>query len=244
MKDNETHDPARRRVLFLIGAAFAARETGCQGASPTEASSTSPSTATSTAAAGCVVRPQLTEGPFFVDEGLNRSDIRIDPSNGSLSEGVPLRLAFQVSRSSGGTCSPLSGAQVDIWHCDALGRYSDVEGNVGRKFLRGYQLTDASGLASFTTIYPGWYSGRAVHIHFKIRTSPGASSGYEFTSQLFFDEALTDLVHAQPPYSQKGRRNTLNSTDGIYQQGGSQLVLPLAAEGSGYGATFSLALQF
>jgi protocatechuate 3,4-dioxygenase beta subunit len=195
-----------------------------------------------------VVKPQLTEGPYFVDEGLQRSDIRADPSTGAQSAGLPLRIGFQVSRSSSGTCAPLAGAQVDIWHCDALGVYSDVRvggfDTVGRKFLRGYQVTDASGLASFTTVYPGWYSGRAVHVHFKIRTSPGAARGYEFTSQLFFDEALTDLVHAQAPYNQKGRRNTLNSSDGIYRGGGSQLLLPAAAEGSGYGATFALALEF
>jgi protocatechuate 3,4-dioxygenase beta subunit len=109
---------------------------------------------------------------------------------------------------------------------------------VGQKFLRGYQLTDASGLALFTTVYPGWYSGRAVHIHFKIR-----SGGLEFTSQLYFDESLTDQVHSQSPYNGKGRRNTLNSQDGIYQGGGSQLLLSAAPEGSGYGATFDVALQ-
>jgi protocatechuate 3,4-dioxygenase beta subunit len=211
-------------------------------ASPSTTSSPSPATT------GCVVKPQLTEGPYFVDEGLNRADIRTDPTSGTARPGTPLRIAFQVSRSSGGTCSALAGAQVDVWHCDALGTYSDVRdggfNTVGLKYLRGYQVTDASGLASFTTIYPGWYSGRAVHVHFKIRTSPAASSGYEFTSQLFFDEALTDAVHAQSPYSQKGRRNTLNASDGIYRGGGSQLVLPTAAEGSGYGAAFALALQF
>jgi protocatechuate 3,4-dioxygenase beta subunit len=246
----EARDPQRRQVVFLIGAAaLGALRCGGNGeassdslASPSTTSSPSPATT------GCVVKPQLTEGPYFVDEGLNRADIRTDPTSGTARPGTPLRIAFQVSRSSGGTCSALAGAQVDVWHCDALGTYSDVRdggfNTVGLKYLRGYQVTDASGLASFTTIYPGWYSGRAVHVHFKIRTSPAASSGYEFTSQLFFDEALTDAVHAQSPYSQKGRRNTLNASDGIYRGGGSQLVLPTAAEGSGYGAAFALALQF
>jgi protocatechuate 3,4-dioxygenase beta subunit len=244
----DIHDPTRRKAIFLIGAAAGLSACGGESSSPTEASgtstsSTSPSSSTATSSSTCLVRPQLTEGPYFVDEGLNRSDIRVDTSDGTTRPGVLLRLTFQVSRSSGGTCSALSGAQVDLWHCDALGGYSDVENQVGRKYLRGYQVTDASGLASFTTIYPGWYTGRAVHIHFKIRTSPGASSGYEFTSQLFFDEALTDVVHAQPPYNQKGRRNTLNTSDGIYNQGGSQLVLPISVEGSGYGATFNITLQ-
>jgi hypothetical protein len=82
-----------------------------------------------------------------------------------------------------------------------------------------------------------------VHIHFKIRNAPGATRGFEFISQLFFDESVTDAVHAQAPYNSKGRRNTTNASDGIYQGGGSQLLLPLVAEGAGYGATFDLALQ-
>jgi protocatechuate 3,4-dioxygenase beta subunit len=114
--------------------------------------------------------------PYFVDNQLNRSDIRIDPSDGSVKEGAPLRLAFQVSDVSANACSPLAGAQVDVWHCDALGVYSGVSDpgfdTSGQLWLRGYQVTDESGYCEFTTIYPGWYSGRAVHIHFKIRTDP------------------------------------------------------------------------
>lgn len=127
------------------------------------------------------------------------------------------------------------GRLVDVWHCDALGAYSDVRdrgfNTIGQRFLRGYQLTDASGVASFTTIYPGWYAGRAVHVHFEIRSAPGASSGLEFTSQLFFDEAVSDVVRALAPYNTKGRRSTLDTSDGIYRGGGSQLLLPLVAEG-------------
>jgi len=109
-----------------------------------------------------------------------------------------------------------------------------------QKFLRGYQVTDAKGTAAFTTIYPGWYRGRTVHIHFKIRTPATAALAdrregtYEFTSQLFFDEALTDQVHAQAPYSQKGRRDTLITADGIFRSGGTTLLVPLAASGGGY----------
>ena len=118
----------------------------------------------------CVVRPELTEGPYFVDEKINRSDIRTDTTTNAVSAGVPLVLTFLVSQIGSSACTPLQGAQVDIWHCDALGVYSDVSGNSGN-FLRGYQVTDANGQAQFTTIYPGWYRGRAVHIHFKIRTT-------------------------------------------------------------------------
>jgi len=137
----------------------------------------------------------------------------------------------------------LAGVFVDIWHCDALGTYSDVQGASGRKFLRGYQVTDASGAAQFTTIFPGWYSGRAIHLHFKIRTSL-AGGGYEFTSQLFFDESVTAAVLAQSPYRTKGQPDTSNARDGIYQGGGSQLLVTPVGEGSGYGVTFDLALQY
>lgn len=238
-------DPSRRELVRLIGSVAAANMLGCNGDDPT----TPTSTAAGSTGAGtsCVVRPQQTQGPYFVDERLNRSDIRADPSSGAVRAGIPLRLAFRVSRSSSGACSALANAMVDVWHCDALGIYSDASdagfNTVGQKFLRGYQLTDAAGLAQFTTIYPGWYSGRAVHIHFKLRSSAGAAGAFEFTSQLYFDEALTDQVHAQPPYNGKGRRNTLNSQDGIYRGGGSQLLLTAVPEGSGYAATFDVALQ-
>jgi protocatechuate 3,4-dioxygenase beta subunit len=134
---------------------------------------------------------------------------------------------------------------VDVWHCDATGLYSDVEANgtVGQEFLRGYQVTDANGVARFTTIYPGWYQGRAVHIHFKVRSAASASSAYEFTSQLFFDDDLTDQVHAEEPYASKGQRDMLNSEDGIYNQGGSQLVLAVTETSDGYAATFDIALE-
>jgi protocatechuate 3,4-dioxygenase beta subunit len=205
-----------------------------------------PPTADSAAVPSCVVRPELTEGPYFVDEMLNRSDIRADPSDGSVKEGVLLSLAFRVSQV-GSNCTPLEGAQVDVWHCDALGVYSDVTdqgfSTVGQKFLRGYQLTDANGLAQFTTSYPGWYQGRAVHIHFKIRTGAASGQSYDFTSQLFFDDAFSDQVYTQAPYARKGQRNTLNSNDGTYRNGGSQLQLNPTKSADGYAATFDIGLQ-
>jgi protocatechuate 3,4-dioxygenase beta subunit len=142
-------------------------------------------------------------------------------------------------------CTPLVGALVDMWHCDALGVYSDVsaQSSRGQRFLRGYQVSDANGEVQFTTIYPGWYQGRAVHIHFKVRTNPASSSGLEFTSQLFFDESLTDLVHAQSPYASKGRRDTLNARDGIYSGGGTQLLLPLNPSGGGYDGTMYVGVR-
>ena len=195
----------------------------------------------------CIVRPALTEGPYFVDEMLNRSDIRSDPGSGAVSAGAPLAVAFAVSRIDGTSCIPLVGALVDVWQCDALGVYSDVNdpgfSTKGKKFLRGYQLTDATGVARITTIYPGWYQGRTVHIHFKVRTDPQADAAHEFTSQLFLDDALTDVVHAQPPYASKGPRTLRNDGDGIFRQGGDQLLLAASKSGNGYAATFPIGVQ-
>src|SRR5262249_5898472 len=196
----------------------------------------------------CIVRPEETEGPYFVDEKLQRSDIRSDPSDGSVKDGVRLALAFAVSRIYGSSCVPLEGVLVDVWHCDALGVYSDVSDpsfeTAGEKFMHGCQVTNGDGVASFVTIYPGWYQGRTVHIHFKLRTEPDAAQALEFTSQLYFDDELTDIVHAQQPYAARGPRTVRNDGDGIYQGGGSELLLTLAHDGSGgYTTTFDIGLR-
>jgi protocatechuate 3,4-dioxygenase beta subunit len=203
--------------------------------------------------ASCVLTAALTEGPYFVDEKLERSDIRSDPVTGAVSEGVPLSLTFNVSRVADSACTPLTGAYLDVWHCDASGTYSDVSGNgngsggAGHKFLRGYQITDASGVAKFQTIYPGWYQGRAVHVHFKLRLFAGSTKTYEFTSQFFFDESLTDAVHAQSPYSSKGTRDTRNTTDGIYNSLSATekaaLTLQTTASGDGYAGVIDLGVR-
>ncbi|MCU0466168.1 MAG: intradiol ring-cleavage dioxygenase [Anaerolineae bacterium] len=209
--------------------------------------------ATASPVPSCVVRPALTEGPYFVDGALNRSDIRVEPSDESVVAGTLLKLKFVVTDVTGGTCKPLPGAQVDVWHADAEGVYSGVT-DAGfdtseLMFLRGYQITDEDGQAEFITIYPGWYSGRAVHIHFKIRTDPEAETGYEFTSQFFFDEELTDEVHAVAPYAAKGRRNTFNETDNIFQSSEGLLTLNLVeyedeeTGEEGYETTFDIGLD-
>jgi len=244
MKDSDMFAVGRRDVLYALGSVVAVGFLGCgSNGSPTSPSSSSSQTSTNSS---CVVTPSLTEGPYFVDERLNRSDLRPDPATGAVKAGVPLAIAMKLSRiGSGGECSALPNALVDMWHCDALGVYSDVsaQNTIGQKFLRGYQVTDEGGNVQFTTVYPGWYQGRAVHIHFKVRTTPAASSGLEFTSQLFFDESLTDVVHAQAPYNTKGRRDTTNASDGIYQGGGSQVLIPLSASGGGYAGTFNIGVR-
>jgi protocatechuate 3,4-dioxygenase beta subunit len=147
----------------------------------------------------CVVTPAQMDGPFFTDVRLNRADIRSDPTDKSVREGAPLTLALRVATVGAAGCTALPGAMVDVWHCDAAGAYSDSDqATAGKKFLRGYQLTDANGVARFTTIYPGWYPGRAVHIHFKVRVvSAGPHLGHEFASQLYFEDAVTDRVLAR-----------------------------------------------
>lgn len=197
----------------------------------------------------CIVRPEQTEGPYFVDTRLDRSDIRSDPTDGSVCDGAPLELTFLVSRIGGGVCEPLGGALVDVWQCDALGVYSGVEDfqgqfdTRGRRFLRGHQFTAADGTASFTTIYPGWYEGRAVHIHFKIRTDPGDDTGFDFTSQVYFDDGLTDRVHEGESYLAKAGERPRNLDDRIYRGGGSQLMLDVTEADGTYRATFDVGLQ-
>src|SRR5205823_10382354 len=131
----------------------------------------------------------------------------------------PLTVTFNIF-SVGSSCAPLSGAYVDIWHADASGNYSDVGNTSGQKWLRGYQITDSNGTVKFTTIYPGWYMGRAVHIHFKVRTYSGTQTQGTFTSQFFFDDSITDTVYQQAPYSSRPNRDTRNSNDGIYAGAG------------------------
>ena len=114
---------------------------------------------------------------------------------------------------------------------------------MGQQFLRGYQVTDADGMARFITVYPGWYSGRAVHIHFKIRTDAGADAGLEFTSQLFFDDAQSAAVYSRDPYAAKGTPDTPNSNDGIYGQSGGQTLLTVVEDGDGYASTFEIGIQ-
>jgi protocatechuate 3,4-dioxygenase beta subunit len=239
---------ARREVLTLFGTSAGAAVVAVYG--PGEVTRRWRgvfAAAPAAAAEPCVVRPEQTEGPYFVDERLNRSDIRSDPGTGEVEAGTRVALAFVVQRLDGDSCVPLAGALVDVWHCDAAGVYSDVSDpgfdTLGQRFLRGYQLTDATGTASFVTIYPGWYQGRTVHVHFKVRTHPDEASGFEFTSQLYFDDAITDVVHAQAPYSSKGQRTLRNAGDSIYQNGGSQLLLALVAAEEGYMATFDIGLE-
>ena len=232
----------RRELMALFGASAPV------AAMAHRVTANAPDAASALAAPDCVAQPRQTEGPYFVDEHLKRSDIRLDPSTGRTTAGALFDLRLVVSQvTATGACAPLPGAQVDIWHCDAAGVYSDVQDRsfdtTGQKFLRGYQVTDADGRLRFTTIYPGWYPGRAVHIHFKIRVPAGAGRIDEFTSQLYFADELTDRVHAREPYSARRGQRLLNSRDMTFRHGGAQLILPVVEAGAGFTATYRIAMR-
>jgi protocatechuate 3,4-dioxygenase beta subunit len=250
---------SRREVLALFGAggvavAAAACVPGSAGSATATAGASGSGAAAATALASasaiavasaipsCVVVPELTEGPYYLDVDLERSDIRANTGDGAISDGAVLELGWLVSQVDGDACVPLEGVIVDVWHCDALGVYSGVSGDPG-DFLRGYQRTDTSGAATFTTVYPGWYSGRAVHIHFKIRTDPDADGGFEATSQLFFDDAFSAEVFATGVYASKGTQDVPNDADGIFAQSGGTTLLDVRRDGDTYRTTFSIAVQ-
>jgi len=203
-----------------------------------------------------VASPTMTEGPFFVDEKLNRTDLTSGTTRKSVVNGLPLALAFTVYKLTGDKYAPLPGAQVDVWHADAAGVYSDEdhpmnhENTASEKWLRGYQLSDDDGNANFKTIFPGWYRGRAPHIHFKVRQmTPDGKSTADFTSQLFFHEADANRIYSQGIYAANGAHDTRNTDDGIFTErqkdgsmAGDYMLLDLTRSGAGYAAAFPIIL--
>ena len=180
--------------------------------------------------ASCELSPERTEGPYYFDVDSIRSDITEDR------EGTRLRLALRVR--DGGACEPIENAVVDVWHCDALGLYSGFEsasrgaGGAGsgptdeRTYLRGAQATNGEGIVEFTTIYPGWYPGRTVHIHCKVHLDKRTL----LTTQLFTSREFDVKVHADTPYSEDAGRDTYNDGDAIYDE---SLELTLSEDGDG-----------
>lgn len=190
----------------------------------------------------CVISPELTAGPFFVDEHLNRSDVTADTELPGVRNAVPLRLALRVYANNAGRCAPLAGAHVDLWNADALGTYSDVDGARGQRFLRGYQVTGRDGAVAFTTVHPGWYPSRTPHVHVLVRTyARGNDVTHSFATQLFFDDAINDTVLASAAYRPHGARDTRNANDAFYTP---KTLVPLKREGRGYAGTFTLGVRF
>jgi protocatechuate 3,4-dioxygenase beta subunit len=148
-----------------------------------------------------------------------RRDLREDRA------GTMLRLAIRVQDVDG--CTPVRDAVVEVWHCDADGVYSGFDAGSGERFLRGAQVTDADGVVEFVTIYPGWYPGRAVHIHAKAHPDPTTV----LTTQVYFDDSVTDAAFEAEPYAARGERDTRNEGDGIFT---GDNVLALSEQGDGY----------
>ena len=180
----------------------------------------------------CVLTPELTEGPYYIAGEKVRRDIR---------EGHPgtlLTLNLRVLNVA--SCAPIKGAAVDIWHADAAGNYSGFGAGAGsRTFLRGIQRTDSKGLAVFTTIYPGWYQGRAVHIHVKVHVG----GKVVHTGQLFFPDALTDKVYTVAPYSARPNRDVRNAQDSIFVNGGKRGMLMVQKAANGYVGSIAMGVH-
>ena len=240
----------RRTALGALGS-MAVFVVGCGDAAEADEQAAGSDLATAGAgprALSCVVTPEQTEGPFFVDEHLLRSDlVAADPGEVDVQRGAPLLLKFGVFSVQGNRCAPLANATVDIWHSNASGIYSDEyqphyqqQDTRGKRYLRGYQVTDASGQVAFKTIYPGAYPGRTIHIHFKIRTFDAAGNvTSEFTSQVYFDDHLSDTI------AYNRNRRVRNPQDDIYLDGGSKLMLDVTrdATGEGYVGTFNIGIR-
>jgi protocatechuate 3,4-dioxygenase beta subunit len=199
--------------------------------------------------ATCLLDPTLTKGPYWVDERLDRADIRSDTNNVASPNprpGVPLTLRVTVLSFASGSCAPLPRAQVDVWHCDATGLYSDTAalGTAGQDFLRGFQRTDSNGAVTFTTVYPGWYRGRSIHIHVKVRLFDVLNNvTTEATTQLFFDDAVNNAVcKTASPYAARGVPDTSNARDGFYANH-TELLLSLQGDApTGYVGSIRLAV--
>ena len=167
------------------------------------------------AASTCLLTPEATEGPYWVDYATSRRNV----TEGR--PGTPLVIRFTVLNAR--SCKIIRNADVEIWHCDALGEYSGVNG-ASTRFLRGHQRSNAKGVAEFLTVFPGWYRGRTPHIHMKV--SVGGNEVH--TGQIFFNETITRTVYRQAPYASRGQYDTPHAQDMIYQQaGGSKAELKL-----------------
>jgi len=189
-------------------------------------------------AATCVLTPEVTEGPYWIDTRLTRYDVREGRP------GLPLVLQFAIVNAK--TCRPIRNADVEIWHADASGEYSGFDGGSSgpggpgggsgpqtkTRYLRGHQRSDALGKASFMTIFPGWYRGRTPHVHMKVHV--GSADRVVHTGQVFFNEAIQASVYRTGAYAGRGQPDTPHARDMIYAQaGGSRAVVRLGRRPGG-----------
>lgn len=233
----------RRKALKLLGAVAASGILiNCGGGTTTSSTTTGTGTGTTSSDSTCAVTPEGEEGPYFVDDsasGYLRSDIRSNLDGSSVQVGVPLTLKITVVDNQN-SCAPMSNVQIDIWHCSAEGLYSaeSVESTSDQSWLRGYQLTNSSGLVTFTTVFPGWYEGRTTHIHLRLRsTYDSTDSGGGNTTQLFFDQSVCDTIYTTiSPYNSRGTDSTTNTNDHVFtgETKGENLVTLTGDSSSGY----------
>jgi protocatechuate 3,4-dioxygenase beta subunit len=224
--------------------------TAAYAGNTTYAASTSASvslTVTATTSTACSATLEGEEGPYFVDDsasGYLRSNILSNLDGTSTQTGIPLTLTVYVYDSEK-SCAAMQGVQVDIWHCNASGIYSaeSVEATVGQSWLRGYQMSDSSGKVTFNTIFPGWYSGRATHIHLRFRsTYDETDTSGSNTMQVFFDQTLVDTIDTTvSPYAAEGKNPTTNAIDNIYssEEKGTTVVTLTGSVATGYTGAFS-----
>ncbi|MGE3275922.1 MAG: intradiol ring-cleavage dioxygenase [Vicinamibacterales bacterium] len=228
---------SRRQALSALsaaGAAVIAAACSESPTSPTAVTETTGSTGTTTTSTNtaCVITPTETAGPYPSLTDFFRSDIREDR------QGTPLTLTVKVVNTNSG-CAPVTGANVEIWHCDSVGNYSQYGTTRSATYLRGIQTTNGNGEVTFTTIYPGWYQGRATHIHLEV-TQNGVSRKI---TQMAFPESINDSVHMTGVYASHGTNPTANAADGIFADSlSSELVTPVGDPSSGYAATFQVAI--
>jgi protocatechuate 3,4-dioxygenase beta subunit len=234
MRQQERRRLSRRSAIGVLGAAAGATLAACGGdtaTSPTASTTTTTTTTTSTNAA-CVVTPSETEGPYPSKSDFFRSDIREGKA------GTTLALTITVVNANS-ACAAVPNAQVEIWHCDVAGDYSQYGSQTAATFLRGIQTTNGSGQALFTTIYPGWYMGRATHIHAEV-TINGRSVK---VTQMAFPEGINNAVHTSGVYASRGANPTSNLADMIFADSlASELVTPAGSPSSGYTAMFQIAV--
>lgn len=211
----------RRDAILMLGAGIGVAWHAARGAIGVRSVS---------AAGTCVLTPEQLQGPFYVAGEPSRSDVTEGRA------GVPLRLRLRVRDAV--TCRRIRDATVEIWHTDAAGDYSAVNG-ASTTFMRGQQTTDGAGRARFTTIYPGWYPGRTTHIHVKVHVG----GTVVHTGQLYFEDAISDAVYRADLYAARGPRDTTNAEDGIFAGGGAESMLALRRRRGGYLAKIILVVQ-
>lgn len=231
----------RRTALVALGGLVIA---GCTGGGSDRRSDAVPRSSTGTAAGTapvCTITRQETAGPFVLDLHDDPKLVRRDVTEGRT--GVPLSVTLTVL-AAGGACAPLAGRRVDLWQCDRAGVYSGFEqpsaDTTGQTFLRGIQTTGADGTVRFSTLYPGWYPGRAPHLHYQVFLADGRVA----TSQLAFPEPITHGVYESPLYRARGQADTSNRADSVFADGTRGEMLALAGDvASGYRAALTVGVE-